>query len=201
MPNSAPYNNVQQERLIIQIQNGGPQASKAMKELYTNYNYKMYLKQYSSDFGTSINQVNDYFHEAFITFIKKVKKPNFVLKSDINVYITSIAKNLIQNHSRKKKTEQIVDENLPKYGVDESPATQYLEDESKKTIRDFISNVDPHCRRVLRLWQNEFSYLEISQKLDLDSPTQARQHKHRSLKKLVDLLPQFPELKEFNHER
>ena len=197
---SAPISNSQQERLIEQIKLGGENASIAMRELYNNYNYSNYLKVYQSEFGVQLVESNDFLHYAFLKFMKIAQNSDFQAPKDINVYITSIAKNLIQNHSRKKTTETIVAEDLAKYGVADSPSIVYAHEESKNALKEVLGRLKPHCRRVLRLWQHGFSYLEISSKLDLASPDQARQHKHRCLKKLVQILPEFPELKDFSYE-
>lgn len=199
MPNSAPYTISIQERLIKDLQQGGPTASNAMKQLYINYHYKNYISQYSTEFKIPAAQVQDFLQDAFVTFIKKAKKQDFEINKDVNVYITSIAKNLIQNHARKLKTEEIISENNAKYGIDDSLFKSIDSKETKGALKEIMSKIDPQCRRLLRLWSNDFSYHEIAKKLGLSSDSRARQQKHRCLKKLVDLIPLFPHLKEFSH--
>lgn len=201
MQRSAPNSISQQERLLNQIKLGGEDANSAMKEIYKNFNYSNYLQKYQSEFGLTNLESKDFLHDAFITFMKIAKKPSFQVPKDINVYITSIAKNLIQNSARKKRpSESIIAEDISKYGVSESPSVVYAKEESKQALAAIMKRLKPHCRRVLRLWQTGFSYAEISSKLDLSSSDQARQHKHRCFKKLVGFLPEFPELKDFCYE-
>ena len=200
MPNSALYNSAKQERLIKDLQNGGPNASLAMKELYENYQYKNYIAKYSSEFNIPSTLVKDFLQDAFVTFIQKAKNKNFPLPKDVNVYITSIAKNLIQNHSRRLKTEEIAMEDSNKYGYSDSLSKTIIDNETKKALKDILSQLDPICKRVLRLWANDFSFQEIASKLDLSSDSRARQKKHRCLKKLIELIPVFPHLKDFSYE-
>jgi RNA polymerase sigma factor (sigma-70 family) len=200
VPHSAPHNISTQERLIKDLQNGGPNASIAMKKLYENYRYKNYISQYSSEFNIPATQVQDFLQDAFLTFVKKAKKSDFNIPKDINVYITSIAKNLIQNYARKLKTEEIVAEDKAIYGVSEPHSTTLHLDESKNALKDIMAKIDPQCRRLLRLWANGFSYIEIAEKLSLSSHNRARQKKHRCIKKIVEILPLFPQLKDFRYE-
>lgn len=201
MQDTALYTLVEQEKLIDHLKKGEPYASKAMKELYTNYNYKNYLDKYSSEFNTTLQQNTDFFHEAFITFIKKAKRPGFKLPGDVNVYITSIAKNLIQNYSRKVKHETIIAEDKAEYGVAESPSVLYMMDESKAAVRGIMSELKTTCRRLLRLWQNGYTNDEIRDLLEMRTNEDVRKKRYRCLKKIMDLLPQFPELKELHDEK
>ncbi len=192
-------NIAQQKVLIAHLKQGGDKMSESMKTLYQNYHYENYLDQYTIEYNTSIAETKDFLQEAFITFIKKAKKPSFTLEKDVNVYITSIAKNLIQNHSRRIKTLALESNDQKEYGVSEPPSILYLKKETQQALKEIMAQLNPKCRKLLRFWSHGYSYDEIARKLNFTSGSRARQQKHRCMQSLLEYLPLFPQLKDFTY--
>ena len=195
-----PYTSKEKSHLLSSIKRGGSDGRKALTTIYTNYNYQNYLRLYNRERGISPDEAQDFVSEAIITFRKQVRKGMVDTSTNIDTYITSIAKNKIQNARRSMKSVDLTDEILDSLTVEESPATYYASQELKDKLNEVFDHLNPKCKRLLNLWKQDYSYDEIAVELDFGNRDLARKQKFRCFKKLMEIVPSYPELKSFYNE-
>lgn len=194
------YTKRTKQGLIYGLSRGGKEGKDAMDTIYRNYDYQAYLKLYRNEKNISTVESNDILHDAFLIFRDNVRNKKVNHEVNINTYITSIAKNLIQNEKRKKRNEAIVDENRNQYGVEDSVDQYFTRKEMKEKINLLMSKLKPRCQKVLKLWQQDYSYDEIAEIMELNNRQAAKKQKFNCFRKMMELIPSHPELKAFYHE-
>lgn len=197
MKGNKHYTKKETVRLLSHIKRGGVVGSNAIDKIYRNYDYKAFLKQILGEKKLSFNDIEDVIHDAFIIFRRNVRKNKVDNDININVYLTSIAKNIIQNKSRLLKFDPIDNPHSDVYGVQDTVEKYYTQDESKKYVNSLLQVLNEKCKNVLKLWKMNYSYDEIAKLMDLTNREAAKKHKFRCFKKLMDKVTDFPELKEF----
>lgn len=187
----------EKRNILSSIKRGGDAGRVALEKLYHSYDYRLYLKLLSHTTKNANHTDNDILHDAILIFRDNVIKGKVDIDQNLDVYITSIAKNLFQNLTRQKKLEYIVDENMPIYGVEESIASYYNRKEATSVIEKLLNMLPEKCQEILKMWQQDFSYENIAEMVGLISASAARKKKLRCFNKLKNHLPSFPELKTF----
>lgn len=195
MLNKNKYSKKEKYRLIQSIKRGGETGRKAIDKIYRDYNYMNYLHQVTHDYKLSQADVADKFHDAIIIFRRNVREDKFDINNNIQIYLTSIVKNLIQNSKRHKKYDQLTTSAIESSGVEDSTTAYYARKESKEKLNELLELISPKCKRLLMLWQYQYTYDEIAEKLDLENRENARKHKYRCMNKLMKHVASFPHLK------
>lgn len=117
------------------------------------------------------NQAEDIAQEVFIKFWEKRHQLN--IQSSIGAYLRRMAVNEGISYLRKQKRYE-VDELKPGLhdGQDSSMEEFFAGKELQKRIQQAIATLPPKCRLVFQLSrQEELSYKEIAQKLDISVKT------------------------------
>ncbi|MDA9773448.1 sigma-70 family RNA polymerase sigma factor [Saprospiraceae bacterium] len=199
MSQQKKYSKSQIRSLLSGIKRGGSAGQKAMETIYKDYRYMNYLKQIALDYKLDHSESADLLHDAIIIFRRNVKKGAFDGKTSIQTYITSIVKNNIQNHKRllKNNTVGIANAMESPSIVEESVADFYSRKESGEKINELMSLISVECRKVLRMWQESYNYDEIAEEMNFSTRANAKTHKYRCMKKLMEHVSSFPHLKTF----
>ena len=181
--------------LLSQIKRGGDKEREAIEMIYRNFDYTAYLHGLAIKTKMDNSEILDILHDSFLIFRRNVKSRKVDDKINIQIYITSIAKNIIQNKIRRIKPIEIEDPNSSMYGVSEAVDSYYHRKDSKKQVDLFLKTISEKCRELLKLWQLEYNYDEICKIMKISTPAKAKKDKFNCMKKLIDKLPEFPELK------
>lgn len=200
MKGSKTYTTKETTSLISSIKRGGDKGAIALDRIYRDYDYKAYLNQIIKNTSLDLASINDVVHDSFLIFRRNVRKGKVNKDVNIPVYITSIAKNIIQNKQRKKNllnADPIENPHSSVYGVQDSVDTFYFQKESKKVLDAFLMKLNDKCKDLLKLWKLNYSYDEIAEELNLANREIAKKRKFRCFKKLIEEVEDFPELKVF----
>jgi len=154
------YTSKEKKHLLSSIKRGGSEGNKALGTIFRNYSYQRYLKLYIKEKGITADQEQDFVSEAIIRFRKQVRKGMVDSSTNIDTYITSIAKNLIQNASRTMKYSVLTEEVMDSHRVEESTDNYYSSKELKNKINEVFTHLNPKCKSVLKLWKQDYTYDE-----------------------------------------
>ena len=79
----------------------------------------------------------------------------------------------------------------------EDPEWILLEKEQEEELDSLLNALGDTCKKVLRLWQLSYSMKEIASELGYKSEGVARKKKRLCMKKLLEILDENPEIKNF----
>lgn len=182
--------------LLAALKKGGTEGQLAFETIYRNYHYEYYLKKLLKEDNSLSIDVKDIIHDSMVIFRDNVISRKVDSQININVYITSIAKNIILNKNRILSYKEITNPEKSIYGFEDSVDKYYTRKDQVAAIQDVFSFIGIKCKSILRLWQMEYNYEEIASKLGYDSPRAAKRQKFNCIKKIQENLDNFPELKD-----
>lgn len=183
--------------LMNSIRRGGAKERTALSQIYSSYNYTSYLESLITRYNTPIQEVEDILHDAIIILRDNVKADKVKEDTNVHVYLTSIAKNILQNKRRLRKTEEIIDTNWSVYGSEEITEKYYTRKELSEQVAELMQLIPDNCRNLLKLWQQNYSFREIAKLLPFQDEHAARRKKYKCFQKLAEHAKDFPELKQF----
>ncbi len=183
--------------LINYIRRGGVKERNALSVIYSSYNYTSYLASLINNYNIPLAEVKDVVHDAIIIFRNNVKANKVKEDTNIHVYLTSIAKNILLNKTRRRKTEEIVDNNWEVYGSEDTTESYFTRKEMQEQISVLMQKIPETCRELLKLWQQNYSFREIASLLTIKNEHAARKKKYKCFQKLTEYAKDFPELKQF----
>ena len=183
--------------LINYIRRGGARERNALSLIYTSYDYADYLESLIVKYKISNQEVQDIVHDAIIILRNNIKEDKVKEDTNIHVYLTSIAKNILQNERRSRKTEEIIDTNWSVYGSEEITEKYFARKEMEEQVGLLLQNISEKCRNLLQLWQQNYSFREIAKLLSFQNEHAARKKKYKCFQRLATHAKDFPELKQF----
>lgn len=151
--------------------------------------------------GGTREDVADIFQEALIVFIDNIQAFKFKGESQLNSYFCAIAKNLWKNELRRKGIQKKGSDNfLNKLNYNDNNEFEVV---IKFQMYDVLfklldKSLDEDCINLLKeLLINQESLSNITKKLKFKNNQVTSNKKYKCLQKLIKLMDQYPEFKEF----
>lgn len=188
----------EKRKLLNQIRRRGQAGNRALSQLYKDYDYSMYIKMYKNHASSGVLNDQDYINEAFIIFRRNVLMNKVDEHVNIQQYITSIAKNLIQNDARRYKSKDLLEEIVPEHTGNSSEILIWNK-ELKGQLNKLLQCLKPKCIQILTMWKNSYSYQDIAKAMNIESTEKARKQKFYCFQRLKEEAKSFPELKAYYH--
>jgi len=152
-----------------------------LKEIYITYSDKIYRYLYWH-LG-DVYLAEDLTSEVFLKVFKNLRK---FKDGYVQAWIYRIAKNLLIDHYRKKKTKSL--EELQEVAVDDQIIEKLSKDESAKKLREAVSKLPDNLKEVVILrFFEEMSASQVAEILDITDGN-VRILQFRALKKLKEEL-------------
>lgn len=180
----------QDKDFILAIQDGGAGADRAISCLYLKYRKRAYayMSNLISKHAVYKGGAEDLVQDSFIIMVEKIRVIDFDVKS-LGGYWIGISKMLFLNQLKKDKRIVYVNEAEEYYGYEDlTPESILFEKEKQYNLENAFAQLGPRCKEVLMLWLNQYSMIEISQKMNLSSDAMARKIKFECFKKLKALV-------------
>jgi RNA polymerase sigma factor (sigma-70 family) len=178
------------EDFLREIRAGGPRADIAIGCLYQQYRKRVYASMRRLIFRHPAfkGAPEDLMHDAFILMIQKIQYEAVDIHSILSFWI-GIGKNLFLNQLKKDEKMFLVRDSEEIYGLNElSPEIEYLNHEEEELMLSTFSKLGARCREILLLWVNQYSMVEIAEKMSISNDNMARKIKFDCFKKLKDLV-------------
>ena len=178
------------EDFLREIRAGGPRAETAIGCLYQQYRKRVYASMRRLIFKHPVfkGSPEDLVHDAFILMIRKIQYEACDIHSLVGFWIVT-AKNIFQNQLKRDRKLFLVRDSEEIYGLNElSPEIEYLNHEEEEMMLSTFSKLGTRCREILLLWIDQYSMVEIAEKMNISNDNMARKIKCQCFKKLKDLL-------------
>ncbi|NNL91553.1 MAG: sigma-70 family RNA polymerase sigma factor [Saprospiraceae bacterium] len=179
--------NTETNTIIEDVRRDIPSRNEVIKAIYSNENLTVAISSYVLKHGGVVEEANDLFTFAIMTFIKQCYRPEFILSKSLESYIFSVAKyewmRLRKVKNRVKLEEDIEIE-------EQEPSIEHLmiDRERKKELKRAMSHLDEKCIQILTMWSSSIKMREIAYQMLYKSEGMARKKKHECLKKLKSLI-------------
>lgn len=143
-----------------------------------NAEWKKTVSSYVQQHGGNTEDVEDVFQEAVIAFERAVRKEIFKGESSLITFFVSIAKrkwwSIIK---RRKPTEEIA---LHHVEQEVDSAEDYaLKEEKKHFLTQALSRIGERCKKILQLYQLDYSMEEIAAATGISSADMAKKEAYR----------------------
>ncbi len=153
------------------------------------------VRKWVRDCGGSDDDAKDVFQDALMVIYDKAGKPDFQLTSKFSTYFLGICRNLVGNLFQKRYRRDVTLSDELK-SIAEEPIDYEVRDR-KKLLDNARKQLGHDCQRVLDLFFQGISMVEIAASLGFASEGYAKRRKHQCKERLVDLVrsqPGFEEL-------
>jgi RNA polymerase sigma factor (sigma-70 family) len=138
----------------------------------------------------------DVFQDAVIIVFDKASLPEFQITSQFSTYFYGICRNLWRNQLQKKSSTEVTISDDAKYISDETPGIDFEKLERQKLYNKAFAKLAEDCQKLLRLFFEKVSMVEIAGQMGFGSEGYARRRKHLCKERLVNLVQEFPEYRE-----
>jgi RNA polymerase sigma factor (sigma-70 family) len=183
------FNKISDKSIVEGIRN---QDDKILNWLYDNY--FLTVKQHvMKNSGTSAD-ASDLFQDTIIVLYSRIRADSIELTSDLKGYFFGIARNLWNEHLRKKKETTEIDPDLVSVSDDNEEDDDPM---FERIISRAFQKLKPEFRTVLSLYSEGCSYEEIAVKMNLKNENYARRKKYLCKEALMDLVREYPEYQEY----
>lgn len=148
--------------------------------------------------GTS-EDAEDVFQKALLQIAVRYQKEKFEIRSDFEVYLFAVCKNLWRRELNKSKNRVTNDDFVNLYAEEQDSALALMEQMRFELFNEKLKLISEGCKKVLSLYFAKVSYAEIVNVTGYNSETVARQRVFKCKKKLSELIQEdkrFLSLKE-----
>ncbi len=179
-----------EKNIIERIRLGEPAV---FRKIYSSY-FPSITKYILNNQG-SLEDAKDVFQDAIMVIYEKSKDPSFTLNASIHTYLFAISKNLWLKNIRK---------NLHKKGSlpeelelieNDSFESEIQWREKEKLYRTKFSLLDDICKKIITLFLQKKTMVEIATELGLSSPAYAKKRKYKCKLKLLQSIKSDPSYK------
>ncbi len=142
------------------------------------------------------------FFDALCVFDRNLREDKFQEKSALNTYFFGIAKNKWLKRLAKHRPAWDAEKLYPKDQMLVDSAEEGLISAEHETVfAQVMAQVGERCKRIFELFHLGHSMAEIAQEVGISDADQAKKEKSRCKKRLLNLLAERPELRNFFNER
>ncbi|NNF02556.1 MAG: sigma-70 family RNA polymerase sigma factor [Bacteroidia bacterium] len=170
--------------IIKAIENGGSQLESVMLHFYKDSAIRAKVYYFIKQNNGNIHDAEDIFQDGMKNLIISVRSKRYKATGSVEAYIFATCRNLwykkFKNKIREKPDVEI------NYTVEDLDPLMVLEKKEKlQVVDELMGKLGDKCRRVLELWNLDYSMKEIAEKLEYKSEGMARKKKHECLQKLL----------------
>lgn len=184
--------------LLEDLKAGGIKRQRAIATIYGDSKLKNQIIAFVSKNSGSRDEGIDIFHEGIIALDENVRNNKYRGDGNLSGYLYSICRYLWLNKiKRNKRMEYTEDESRLDQVQYENPESLSLDDEKKEVINDLLSRLGEKCKSILQLWKLSYSMEEIAEKVGLDNAGIARRQRYNCYQKLLKIVDQESDLKNF----
>ena len=146
----------------------------------------------------SHEEAEDIFQDGIRILITQVQSGKYKGSGSLTGYLFGICRKLWYKRYQKITQSNKLISNLPKKETESNdPELIMISKDQQEKISVLMDQLGPSCRKVLELWKLNYSMREIAQALNYKNEAVARKKKRLCLKKLLDILEEQPQWKEW----
>lgn len=169
--------------IVEAVRKGIASRNEVIENIYRDENLKNSIVSFVTKNSGSMEEGNDAFTFAIVTFIQQCYRPHFQLNKDLNAYLFSIAKYEWYRLARKK-AKMVSSSQSADFPTDFDIELDLIDKEKHHALKEALLKLDSKCREVLKLWANSVRMREIAITMSYKSEGMARKKKYECIKKM-----------------
>ena len=181
-------NEVSDELLLAQIQNGDDDAMEALIEKYE----KLLRAIINGEGITNRDDENDVFGDICFALVKQVRKDATAIRK-VDKWLKQVARNKCADFGRAAKKHQesmALGADIRRAAVDREARRGLPDEFSDDAVMDIIEELGPKYVAVIELWGQRYTSAEIGEILGIPENT-VKSRKTKIRKRLSEALPDF----------
>jgi RNA polymerase sigma factor (sigma-70 family) len=182
--------------LIAQIAAGGRARDQALEQVYRDKALRNAVFVVIRQNKGNIQDAEDMYQESLIIMDRNIREGKYEHQGNLAAYLSTIARFCWMNQLRKQQRTDLHEEVRQDTAKEQVPGPDHIlmDRESESLLERFLQKLDPRCVRIIKLWQEKYSMVEIADQLSLSSEMMARKLKYQCTKKLSALIHAEPEV-------
>jgi len=181
------------QQIINQLRQGGPERGKKEEELFEKYFY--FIREAASRYRIAEEDAFDAYSDSVLIAITKIRQGVFEGRSSLKTYLYQIFSNKCVDFIRRKTTNKYsvyrtesISENLFQLSdVAKNIVQKLIEKADFEKLRATLDHLGQNCRDLLRLWSEDFSDKEIASELSYKTADVVKTSRLRCLERLRKL--------------
>ncbi|MBI1226862.1 MAG: sigma-70 family RNA polymerase sigma factor [Bacteroidetes bacterium] len=181
------------KEIIQAIRAGGRAQEEALRQLYSNKEYRRLAEFAARSFSGNAQDVEDLLQEGLWILFQKVKKGEFEERSTLKTFFGSIVNHIGLNKYSKQLRCSVAIAGLT-IATEEGPTEEdmLLWKEKTALLEKPFSTMKEKCQSVLEYWACGYSMKEIAELTGLKDEMAAKNKKKNCLKALRDWMKDHP---------
>lgn len=147
--------------------------------------------------GGTHDDARDIFQDALAILFEKCQRPDFVLNSAFSTLLYGVCRNLWGNRLQKKSRTEVTLEDDSKYKDDTNLELAMIADEQNCILWDAFRKISAECQRLMELFFQQKSMIEIAETLQLSSVGYAKKRKFQCKEHLITQVKADPRYREY----
>ena len=192
----------QERKIVAWFKNG--EKDRAAAEVYHRTDWCRQLRRRAEKDLRCLDAAEDVVQETMITFWKKVDCPDFQLETSLRAYFQGIGKNKIFDQRSKIETPKTwVEYAFQRLRFTFNPRPDHaieLQDD-ERMVEQVLKQLGKNCWEIIQLKQQGYRQDEIAEMLGYSGSGSVKSNKGRCIKKLDELLREYPYLKQYFHDK
>lgn len=190
------------EKLLQAIRGKEAERNRALQHLVQGSGWRQQVIRYVQANSGTEEDGEEMFFEALHILDRNLREGKFEGRSALNTYFVQIAKFRWLKQLAKRKSEGNVPQGLDTdIAVEESVERAMIAAEHEQVFAQLMSQIGERCKRIFELFHLGHSMAEIAQEVGISDADQAKKEKSRCKQRLLKLLAERPELRNFFKDR
>ncbi len=188
--------------LIAAITGKEADRNRALRYLVQGSGWRLQVLRYVVTNSGVEEDGEEVFFDALTILDRNIRGGKFEARSALNTYFIQIAKFLWLKRLAKRRPDLDVKKLYPPDQVFEDNIEKALIGaEHEAVFAQVMAQIGERCKRIFELFHLGYSMIEIAQEVGISDADQAKKEKSRCKKRLLNLLAERPELRNFFKDR
>lgn len=169
--------------------------SKYIELLYSRIFTK--IKKIVFDGGGNIDDAKDLLHDTVLIFFRHVKENKYVLSTDIDAFLYTVAKNRWINKAVKNKRLEISDHNFENAMIEPSHLGKLYSKERVSAVKTILDKLGDRCKELLiMIYYDEKSLKEIGQAMGYTTVDAVKTKHYKCKQRMISIVHENSTYKE-----
>ena len=187
-----------EEYMLTGLRQGGKKMEEVMAYIYLDHPCREQISSFIIKRNGTPEEAEDIFQDGIRILISQIQAGNYKGSGSITGYLFGICRKLWYKRFQKIAQRDQLLSGLPPKDIDPAnPELIMMDKDQEEKLSQLMDLVGPTCRKVLELWKLSYSMKEIASELNYKNEAVARKKKRLCLKKLLDILEEQPQWKEW----
>lgn len=173
----------QDQKHLFALQHGD---KKGLEKIYRDFLPR--IRSLITRNGGNDSDAVDVFQDALVILFQKSRQEGFQLTSAFSTLLYGVARNIWGNRLQKRSRSEVTLSDDIKFNTGEDLAHLIQEEEKRTIFYDAFRKLGPDCQKLLQLYFEKKSMLEIAENLGYASEGYAKKRKFQCKEQLIQFV-------------